>query len=302
MQRDDPRARTYIVGHLEPGGSLGRRIRVCNGTTSAVTVRLYAGAAVVEDGAFRAVEGRIGNELSTWTSVAPSQLTLAPGQEQTAQVEVRVPREAVDGERYAAVFAELPPRDQGGVSVASRVGVRLYVSVGDGPAPTSDFTVRSLQASRLKDRTPVVSAQIENIGKLALDLRGELRLYDGPGGVAAGPFPIELGRTLLPGDTEPVRVQLDPALPSGPWTARITASSGLLERQAQARITFPDEAGAQAAPVAVENLSPAEDPKILVPIAVSLIMLIALLLLWWLIARRRTRRKEDEEQQPVPAG
>lgn len=297
-QLDDPRARTYVVRHVEPGESFLRRLRICNGTAAAVAVQLYPGAAVVDDGTFRALEGRVGNELSSWTSVRPTSLQLAPGEEKVAQVEVVVPADAADGERYAVVLAELPARAQGGVSVASRVGVRFYVSVGAGPAPTTDFTIRSMQAARLPDRTPVISALVENTGDLALDLRGALRLYDGPGGVTAGPFPVELGRTLAPGDVEPVQVRLDPALPDGPWRARLTLGSGLLERTAEARISFPDQAGRQAAPVAAVNLSPAEDPKVLVPIATSLILLIALLLAWWLLVRRRRRQVDEDATHP----
>lgn len=289
-QLEDPRARTYIVRHLEAGGSFTRRVRICNGTASALAVKLYPGAAVVEGGAFRAVEGRVSNDLASWTSVRPTSLQLDPGEATIADVEVDVPRGAVDGERYAVVLAELPARDQGGVAVASRVGVRLYVSVGDGPTPASDFTIRSMQTARLADRTPVVSALVENTGDLALDLRGDLRLHDGPGGVTAGPFPVVLGRTLAPGDVEPVQVRLDPALPGGPWRARLTLSSGLLARSAEARIAFPDGAGEQAAAVAAENLSLREDPRVLIPVASGLIGLVALVLLA-LLRRRWMLRK-----------
>lgn len=296
-QKDNPRARAYIVEHVAAGATLQRRIRVCNGTPSPITVQLYPGAAVIRDGAFTAVEGRVSNELASWTSVAPGSLTLAPGQAETAEVQVDVPPDASDGERYAVVLAELPARDQGGVSVASRVGIRLYISVGDGPAPTSDFAIRSLQAARLPDRTPVVQAQVANTGDLALDLRGELRLIDGPGGVSAGPFPIELGRTLLSGDVLPVEVRLDPELPAGPWTAQISVKSGLLERRAEARITFPDEAGTANAPVEARNLALRENPNVLIPIAAGLIGLIALLLLLALL--RGGLRRAGRGQQPA---
>lgn len=301
--QDDPRARTYIVDHVPPGALVTRRIRVCNGGARALQVSLYPGAAEVRNGSFRALEGRVDNELSRWISVAPASVSVPAGGEVLAEVTIAVPAWAGGGERYAAVLAEQPAVNQSsGFSVATRVGVRVYLSVGGPRAPESDFIIDSLQASRRADGTSVVTAEVRNTGARALDLRGELALTDGPGGLSGGPFPAQLGTTLAPGQTAPVTVPLDSAIRGGPWTATLTLRSGLLERQARAQITFPDEAGAQAAPVAAENLSPAEDPKILVPIAVSLILLIALLLLWWLIARRRTRRKEDEEQEPVPAG
>jgi hypothetical protein len=111
--------------------------------------------------------------------------------------------------------------------------------------------------------------------------------------VTAGPYPVELGRTLAPGDVVPVRVALDAALPAGPWTARIDVRSGLLERSAQARITFPDEAGEQNAPVRAEALSPAEDPKILIPIAAGLVGLLLLLLLVTALVTSRRRARRD---------
>ena len=65
------------------------------------------------------------------------------------------------------------------------------------------------------------------------------KLSDGPGGLSAGPFDANLGTTLATGATGPVTVHLDERLPAGPWTARITLRSGLVERSAHATVTFP---------------------------------------------------------------
>lgn len=303
---NDPRAQTYIVDHVEPGATFTRRFQVCNGTSAAVMVNLYAGAATITDGAFRVTEGRAENELSSWIDVDPSRLTLQPGRRELVTARFNVPTDAEPGEQYGVLLAELPAAPgSGGVAVANRVGVRVYLNVGDGGAPRSDFRVDFLQASRTPDGRPLVTALVHNTGGRALDLSGSLSLTDGPGGLSGGPFPAELGTTLAPGDTGPVRVPLDKAISGGPWTATLTLRSGLLERQARAQLTFPDQAGAEADAVVAENLSAAEDPKILVPIASSLILLILLALLWWLIARRRTKRQDherDAEQESVPAG
>jgi hypothetical protein len=45
--------------------------------------------------------------------------------------------------------------------------------------------------------------------------------------------------TLAIGDTETVTVPLDRRLPAGPWNARVTLRSGLLERTKRATVTFP---------------------------------------------------------------
>ena len=292
----DPRAQTYVIDHVRPGTTLHRRYQVCNGTRAPITVKVYAGAAVVEGGAFRVVEGYAGNELSHWITVSPATLTVAPGQRLLATATIAVPKQAVAGERYAALLAELPPRrGAGGVSVANRVGVRVYLDVGPGGAPVSDFRVDSLQAGRTADGKPVVTAQVHNTGRRALDMTGALSLTDGPCGLSGGPFPAKLGTTLAPGDTEPVTIVLDDAIRGGPWTATLTLRSGLLERRARAVITFPDAAGAQAKPVEAKALPLAQDREILVPIAGGLIGLLALLLLviGLLTSRRKAREGES---------
>jgi len=92
----------------------------------------------------------------------------------------------------------------------------------------------------------MVLADVHNTGGRALDMNGSLQLTAGPGGLSAGPFPATLGTTLAIGDTETVTIPLDKALPAGPWDARITLHSGLLNRSAKATITFPARGTADA--------------------------------------------------------
>lgn len=302
-RQEDPRARTYVIDHVSPGARFERRVRVCNGTSAPVEVQVYAGAATVDGDEFRAVEGRVDNELSRWISTDPSRLTVPAQGERLVTVRFAVPAEAKGGERYAAILVEAPPVQQSsGFAVANRVGVRVYLSVGGPQEPASDFVVDSLQAIRRDDGTPAVTARVRNTGERALDMRGELRLSEGPGGLSAGPFPATVGTTLLPGDSAPIDVPLDAAIQGGPWRATITMRSGLLERRAEAQITFPDQAGAQAEPV--EALPLRENPDVLIPIAGGLIGLLALLLLLSLLLRRRTRSRRDEQKKaaPAPAG
>ena len=159
-----------------------------------------------------------------------------------ALVTISVPSDATTGEQYGVVWAETrsAPIAGGGVIQVSRVGIRLYVSVGPGGVPAADFTIDSLTALRSADGRPTVLATVHNTGDRALDMSGTLQLLAGPGKLSAGPFPATLGTTLAIGDTEPVTFILDDQLPAGPWDARITLRSGLLERSARATITFPD--------------------------------------------------------------
>lgn len=297
----DPRARTYVIDHVQPGARFERRVRVCNGTSAPVQVQVYAGAATIEGAAFRAVEGRVGNELSGWIRVEPARLTVPAKGESLVSAFFAVPADAKGGERYAAILVETPPAPgAGGFAVASRVGVRVYLSVGGEKEPASDFVIESLQAVRRDDGRPAVTAVVRNTGARALDMAGELRLTKGPGGLSAGPFAATVGTTLLPDASAPVDVPLDAAIRGGPWTATITMRSGLLERTASAEITFPDDAGGKSAPV--EALPLRENPNVVIPIAGGLIGLIALLLLLALLRRRsKDREKDRHPDEPVAA-
>lgn len=181
--------------------------------------------------------------------MTPSASTVASGAT-TAPVTLAVPTGAAPGEQYGAVWAEVrsAPESAGGVTQVSRVGLRLYVSVGPGGAPSTDFSIKALTAERSPEGAPVVTATVHNTGGRALDTTGTLELSRGPGGLSAGPFQAEVGSTLGRGDTQDVSITLDERLPDGPWHAVITLESGLTERSAAATLTFP-RSGA-AAPVA----------------------------------------------------
>jgi hypothetical protein len=250
-QRDDPRAQIYIVDHLAPGTVIHRRIEVSNFSASRMHVGLYSAAATLTRGAFLGSAGRTRDELSTWTSISPTTLDVKAAGRVTATVTVAIPHDAAPGERYGVVWAEVRSAPSGGAGITqvSRVGIRVYLSVGPGGPPASNFAIESLIAGRGRNGRPMVLAGVHNTGGRALDMSGTLQLSNGPGRLSAGPFPVTLGVTLAIGDTEPVTIGLDNRLPAGPWDAAITLHSGLIERTAHATITFPN-AGASA-PVTV---------------------------------------------------
>jgi hypothetical protein len=237
----DPRARIYIVDHLAPGTVIHRRIEISNTTASTAHVVMYPAAAILRKGTFLGAAGHTHNDLSTWTAVAPGASDVPAGERVRAVVTIAVPRDAAPGERYGVVWAEMrsAPSADGGITQVSRVGIRVYLSVGPGGRPAANFTIKSLTATRSRDGRPTVIASVHNTGGRALDMSGTLRLTAGPGGLSAGPFPANLGTTLAIGDTEPVTIVLDRRLPAGPWKARVTLHSGLVERNRQATISFP---------------------------------------------------------------
>jgi hypothetical protein len=190
------------------------------------------------------------------------------------------------------VWAELPAAipSGGGVGAVNRVGVRIYLSVGPGGEPASDFAITTFEARRDGGANPVVAATVHNTGGRAIDLGGELRLTNGPGGLSAGPFQAKLGTTLGIGQTEPVLVVLDQAVPAGPWDAHIVLRSGTTEREATAKITFPAAAATSSKPVTTAK----GGSSVVVPVLLGLAVL---LVLGFLASRffRRTRRRVPED-------
>jgi hypothetical protein len=282
----DPRAHLYIVDSVAPGKTIERHIEVSNTTSSVAHVALYQGAATIVDGSFIGGEGHSANALTSWTSVSPATADLPAGRATTATVTITVPDDAVAGEQYGVIWAEVRSASDATVTQVNRVGIRIYLSVGSGAAAAADFSIDSLIAKRSASGAPVIVANVHNTGGRALDMSGILQLLGGPGGLSAGPFLANLGVTLGIGDTEPVTITLDRRIPAGPWDARITLHSGLLERTATATITFPDT-GAAAAVVPTNARHPGRTPAAL---AVGAGLLLALLLSIALLLRRRRRR------------
>jgi hypothetical protein len=298
----DPRARRSIVDHVKPGESFSRLFEVSNTTDGRRAISLYAAGADVTGGEFKPADGRTQNELSSWISIDTTVSDLDAGQSARPRLTITVPREASAGERYAVVWAELPPRKPpgGGIAVVNRVGLRVYLSVGPGGEPPTNFVVQSLTAERDKAGSPVVEATVENTGGRALDLSGELRMTEGPGGLSAGPFEVRLGTTLAIGAREPVSVTLDKSLPPGPWKATITLRSSVTERTASAVITFPTANGASSTPVdAVPRRTSAGGSFPVALVGGLAVLLLLLLLAWWLLRGRRDGAPAEPARLPL---
>lgn len=298
----DPRAEVYVIDHPAPSQTIRRGIAVSNGTDETVTVRLYPVAARVSGDGFHLAADESASELVDWVDVEPATLTLAPGGSRAATVTITAAPDATPGEHYGAVLAELPGDPDAPVAVTSRVGIRLYLSVGRGAEPATDFAVEALTARRDSSGRPVVQARVRNTGGRAINLTGELELSEGPGGSRAGPFPTEAGTTIAPGVAGPVTVVLDRALPAGPWRARMVARSGSLERAAEATITFPAATGGRAHPQPATPVPVGRQGEVPVLLVAGRVLLLALLALWLWVAHRRERKRREGTRHDTRGG
>ncbi|MFE5586990.1 peptidase [Kitasatospora sp. NPDC056531] len=258
-RRADPRAHAYIVDHVAPGSTIERRVEITNKSDTPMHVNVYAAAATIAKGEFTFAPERTPNELTGWTSFDTAGLELAASETARVRTTIQVPRDAAAGERYGVIWAQAgAPTDRShNLTMLGRVGVRMYLDVGPGGEPPSDFKIERLYPTRAHDGRGEVRARIHNTGGRALDIGGALSLSDGPGGQHAGPFSTaKAGSTLAPGDRGEVVVPLDATLPNGPWTVELTLRSGLVEHTTRATVTFPTtpgSVGAVAATVAQQG-------------------------------------------------
>ncbi|WP_433553592.1 hypothetical protein ACQP08_10355 [Micromonospora zamorensis] len=278
----DPRARVYIVDHLKPGTTINRRVEVQNTSGEPQKVEFYSGAASVENNAFTVPDGHTGNELSGWIRLKTARMELDPGERKPVEVEIAVPKKASKGERYGAIWAQITSAKErtGNVTQIHRVGIRVYLDVGPGGEPPTDFRIDGLAAEPGPGEFPVVTAKVTNTGQRALDMTGTVSLRKEA--VQAGPFKVTNGVTILPGQSGQVRIEVNQALPAGTWDVHAKLASGTVERTATGKITLP-----VAAPMTV---AASTGPSWLV-YAVGGITLLVLVTLagWYLVRRQRTR-------------
>ncbi|WP_210793600.1 hypothetical protein [Micromonospora sp. C81] len=278
----DPRAQVYIVDHLKPGATINRRVEVENTSGESQKIDFYSGAASVENNAFTVPEGRAGNELSGWIRLKTSGIELDPGERRPVEVEIAVPRKASKGERYGAIWAQVTSAKErtGNITQIHRVGIRVYLDIGPGGEPPTDFRIDGLAAEPGPGEFPVITAKVTNTGERALDMTGTLSLTRAA--VQAGPFKVTNGVTILPGQSGQVQIEVNQALPAGTWDVRAKLASGIVERTATGKISLP-----VAVPMVVANSA---GPNWLV-YAVGGIALLVLVTLagWYLVRRQRTR-------------
>lgn len=240
----DARERAYIIANPAPGTTVSRTVEVSNTTGSTQVVALYPGSAAIRDGQFVGDAADAAGELTSWTRVDTSQLTLRPGQVERVGVHIRVPDAVLEGERYGAIWAAVSVPDSGdsSVNVVNRAGIRMYISVGEGSA-RYDFTIRRVDASN-GDPQQAVTATVENTGNRAIDLTGTLNLSRS--GLVAGPFTTDGPTTLAPGDTDTIRITPGTDIPEGTWQAELDISGGPVTRSAETELTVPAESATTA--------------------------------------------------------
>lgn len=231
----------YIVSEVRPGTALKRRIEIFNTTDVTQRVSVYPAAASMRSGDFSFSAGRSSNALSRWTTLAVHSVVLSPNTSRDDAITIAVPRHSIRGRHYAVVWAQISSRPAPGSSVrlVSRVGVRIYLTVGSGGRSAQLFAVGKPVASRTGAGVPTVTATVVNLGVSAVGVSGTLTLQDGPGGIGFGPVTVSPITVLAPGDLGQVTVHYNRSFPRGPWRAAVSLSNGSTGQTKVSEIMFP---------------------------------------------------------------
>lgn len=157
-----------------------------------------------------------------------------------------MPPWAPEGERYAVIWAEVSApaaSRRKGITLVNRVGIRTYLDVGPGGEPPTDFKIGEIVPQRTGDGQPRIEATVANTGQRAIDLEDGVTMSGGPSSLSAGPFPVERGTTLAPGQQGSVSILLGRDLPDGPWKFSLTLESGRIEHTRTGTLTFRRKPG-----------------------------------------------------------
>ena len=239
---DNPRALRYIIDYLPTGTVIHRRILIMNQEARIAHFTVYPDAASISNGSFTGDSGATRSELTGWISVQYQTLTLRPHASAMDMITIRVPPGATRGEHYGLIWVQQAAYARAssgfGVSEIARVGIRIYLAVGQGGAPPTSFAVTSITGHRSARGWPTMVVHVDNTGGRAVDLSGTARLSGGPGDIEAGPLTEQGVITLAPGQSGNVTFAPPRSLPDGTWQAKVTLVSGLTTAAATATVVF----------------------------------------------------------------
>jgi hypothetical protein len=249
-EANNPRALRYIIDYLPTGTIIHRRILIKNQEARPARFTVYPDAANIANGLFTGYAGGTRNELTGWISVQHPAVTLAAGASAMDTITIKVPAGATRGEHYGVIWVQQTAQARAasgfGVIEVSRVGIRIYLSVGKGGAPPTSFAIASITTRRSASGQPFIVAHVDNTGGRAVDLDGSARLTDGPGDSSAGPYPAQQIITLAPGQTGNMTFAPPKTLPSGSWRVTINLVSGITTCTATTTIQLTTIVAAQA--------------------------------------------------------
>lgn len=280
--------RVSIRTVLDPGETYTDEVVLTNTGSSATVFLVYAADGLVTSGGFDVLlPGVDSTGAGQWVTTESSEVSLDPGASQTVPLTITVPEDATPGDWPVGVVAAVEQAGQGaGLSVQTRIGVRIHLQVAGDLAPA--LAISEVATDYRHDWNPVrpgtvtTSFTLTNTGNVRLGGSAIVEL-SGPAGLTARRSEIATEREILPGAS--VRVE---GVPTEAWPAVRTSGTvrvtPVIVGQDQLTVALP---AAQEAPIILWTMPWSQ--------LLVLVLLIAVVLLW----RRRRRRSRLSRQQEL---
>ena len=161
---DEPMAGSYIISRLQPGVKLTQRLEVFNTSTETMKVSLYPGLATFKNRTFLIGNGRDGNDLTSWTKVSEDLVVLKPGATQYFNMIISPPLDALSLQQFGVIWAEVQGApNSAGITSVSRVGIRMYVPVGNAPDIAIGEQVVSSATNQITVKKSLISTYIVEV-------------------------------------------------------------------------------------------------------------------------------------------
>ena len=289
---DGPDGRVSARHELAAGASVSDYVTVTNLGATDASFDVYASDGVVgADGLFDLLPGDTApTGGGSWITIGAENqprvsLDVPAGQSVTVPYTITVPASATPGDHPAGLVASLTTGDAG-VSLSSRVGVRVHLRVAGDLAPALAIqnvgTTWTPSWNPFQPGTLTVSYDVANTGNVRLGARTDA--------VVAGPF----GLATTSGSSERREI-----LPAQSARESITIEAWpLVVLTGQVTVT-PSIVGTDQVPVVLER-TPADVTAWVIPWSQLLLLLVlagaVVLVVWW---RRRSARRT---QQRIDAG
>jgi hypothetical protein len=220
---------------IVPGGVSHGTLTAINDGDTTVTYHLYATDYGVSGesykGVFTSASSNSNVSSATWFGLPAGNFKIAPQQEIVFPYTIAVPKNAVVGGHYAAVFIQtVPPVVSGGAMVTEiqRVGTLFYMTVSGNLINTGNLL--PLEVPWLQSTPPVsASLRLTNTGNVHFLAQGTAELYS-PFGKVVG-SQVAFKGEVLPDTTRLFDLHLPESSPIGVF--RVTANVNYLGNNMQ---------------------------------------------------------------------
>lgn len=121
--------KSWIIRDIEQGKEVKEYVTIENLTNEPQEIAIDLREATEKNGTFLPVENREYRDLGLWTNLSQTDITLAPYEKQKVPLKISIPENANTDEYKATILASITEKNAQGISITTRIGVRMYINV-----------------------------------------------------------------------------------------------------------------------------------------------------------------------------